>query len=77
MKKHITISIVYVKERLNKTIDWNTNELDKATASLKTNKTSDPNNMINELFKEGVIGNNMKESLNNLSLSIYDLQSLQ
>ena len=39
------------------------NELDNVLKSLKTGKSKDPNNYINELFKEGVIGTDLKLSI--------------
>ena len=37
--------------------------LDEVLKSLKTNKTMDPHGIINELFKEGCIGTDMKDAL--------------
>ena len=37
--------------------------LDEVLKSLKNNKTADPNQMINEIFKEGCIGDYLKEAL--------------
>ena len=37
--------------------------LDEVLKSLKTNKTADPNQMINDIFKEGCIGDDLKVTL--------------
>ena len=37
--------------------------IEKVLKSLKNNKARDPLGLANELFKEGVIGENLKESL--------------
>ena len=42
---------------------WQMNDLDKALKSLKNNKTMDPHGIINEVFKEGCVGSDLKESL--------------
>ena len=42
---------------------WTIDELKVALKSLKNNKTMDPNGMINELFKEGVIGEDLETAL--------------
>ena len=42
---------------------WNMKNLDDAIKSLKKDKARDPNGWINELFKEGVAGNNLKVSM--------------
>ena len=42
---------------------WNMNDLEKAIKALKDNKSRDPNGWINELFKDGVAGYNLKLSL--------------
>ena len=38
-------------------------QLNEVLKSLKNNKTSDPHSMINEVFKEGCIGSDLKEAL--------------
>ena len=45
---------------------WTIDDLEKATKSLKNNQSRDPNNMINELFKPKVAGNDLKDALVNL-----------
>ena len=47
----------------NKSEDWNIEQLRKALRSLKSNKTIDPNNMINEIFKKGCIGKDLEKAL--------------
>ena len=49
--------------RINKSPPFNMNELEKVLKSLKTGKSKDFNGYICELFKEGVLGNNLKQSL--------------
>ena len=46
-----------------KTPLWNMKQLNEVLKSLKNNKTSDPHSMINEVFKEGCIGSDLKEAL--------------
>ena len=43
--------------------DWNMSDLDKALANLKNNKSRDAGGYINEIFKDGVIGKDLKKSL--------------
>ena len=42
------------------------NNLDEVLKSLKNNKSMDPLGMVNELFKEGCIGTNLKKALRRL-----------
>ena len=49
--------------RKTKSESWNINQLEKVLSSLKGNKARDPHGMINELFKPGVIGQDLKQSL--------------
>ena len=49
--------------RLNKSPDWEMENLDKVLKRLKKNKTIDPTNLVNELFRPEVIGDDLKESL--------------
>ena len=46
-----------------KSPDWDMDQLDYVLRSLKNNKSMDPNGMINETFKEGCIGSDLKEAL--------------
>ena len=47
----------------NKSEPWKLKELNKVLKSLKNNKTKDPHGMINEIFKPGVIGPDLKNAL--------------
>ena len=49
--------------KLEKTDPWKMNELENVLKKLKKNKSRDPNGLINELFKPGVIGEDLKLSL--------------
>ena len=49
--------------KLTKTKPWNLADLEKVLKSLKNNKCRDPHGIINEIFKPGVIGENLKISL--------------
>ena len=46
-----------------KTPPWTMKKLDYVLKNLKNNKTMDPHGMINEIFKEGCIGLDMKHAL--------------
>ena len=46
-----------------KTPPWTAEELSTVLKSLKNNKCRDPNSMINELFKPGVIGSDLQIAL--------------
>ena len=46
--------------RAKVTNPWSMANLDRALKSLKTNQARDPLGMINELFKPGVIGDQLK-----------------
>ena len=46
-----------------KTEPWNMKQLEKALKSLKKDKARDPNGLVNEIFKEGVAGTDLKLSL--------------
>ena len=48
---------------MKKTSPWQLSDLTKALKSLKNNKTSDPNGMINKIFKAGVGGSDLQEAL--------------
>jgi hypothetical protein len=45
------------------TPDWKMDQLDKVLIKLKNNKTMDPNGMVNEVFKTGCIGSDLKKAL--------------
>ena len=46
--------------KLKKSKDWSEADLDKVLKKLKNNKTRDPHGLINEIFKPGVIGRDLK-----------------
>ena len=46
-----------------KSVPWSKSQLRKALKSLKKNKTSDPNGMINELFMEECAGEDLEDAL--------------
>ena len=46
-----------------KTVPWDIFELREALKTLKNNKTTDPNGMTNELFKEGCLGKDLEKAL--------------
>ena len=50
-----------VKKRKSK--PWSMKDLDVVLKSLKKNKSRDPHGLINELFKPGIIGSDLKDSL--------------
>ena len=47
----------------NPSKDWNMGDLEKALADLKNNKSRDFEGLLNEIFKENVIGTDLKNSL--------------
>ena len=49
--------------KLRKSKPWTERDLDLVLKSLKKNKSCDPHGLTNELFKPGVIGSDLKESL--------------
>ena len=49
--------------KLRKTEPWNLDDLDEVLKSLKNNKSMDPKGMVSEIFKDGYIGNDLKEAL--------------
>ena len=51
------------KAKEKKTPPWKMKDLEEVLKSLKTGKCRDPEGMVREIFKEEVIGNDMKESL--------------
>ena len=56
-KKHFGL----LKEKISK--PWSLNDLEKVAKTLKNNQTRDPNGMLNELFKENVMGQDMKSAV--------------
>ena len=47
----------------NKSQPWTMGDLEKALKGLKSDKARDPNGLVNELFKEGIAGRDLKLSL--------------
>ena len=47
----------------NKSKLWDMSDIDKALKDLKSNRSRDPEGLINEIFKQDVIGEDLKESL--------------
>ena len=47
----------------NKSTPWTMKDLEKALKKLKSGKCRDPEGLVREIFKEEVIGDNLKESL--------------
>ena len=54
--------------KMCKSEPWLNKDLDKVLAALKNNKSRDPHGLINELFKPGTIGSDLKNSL----LTLYN-----
>ena len=62
LKSEIWLSrLQNLKEKNNP--NWNMDHLDKVLIKLKNNKTMDPNGMVNEIFKAGCIGSDLKKAL--------------
>ena len=49
--------------RLKKSPDWTIDDLNKVLKALKNNKSRDPHGFINDIFKPGVIGNNLRNGI--------------
>ena len=64
----------YLKEK--RTAPWNMNDLEFVLKGLKNNKCIDPVGMINEIFKNGCIGQDLKEALLMLFNGIKDIQDI-
>ena len=62
MKKKIFAMKMKLASR-KKLPDWSISDLDKALAKLKTNKSRDFEGYSNEIFKNNIIGTNLKMSL--------------
>jgi hypothetical protein len=60
---------------------WEVSDLDKVLKKLKNNKTRDPQGLINEIFKPGVIGMDLKLAIlnlfNGIKVELYFPQFLQ
>ena len=62
IKKENAKRIINIARKV-KTPPWTAEELSTVLKSLKNNKCRDPNSMINELFKPGVIGSDLQIAL--------------
>ena len=49
--------------KLRKSPKWNKKELETVLKKLKKNKSRDPHGMVNDIFKTGVIGKDLQDSL--------------
>ena len=49
--------------KLRKSSKWNKKDLETVLKKLKNNKSRDPHGMVNEIFKPGVIGKDLQDSL--------------
>ena len=49
--------------KMKQSVPWSLADLEKATKSLKNNQSRDPNSMINELFKAGIAGGDLKTAV--------------
>ena len=49
--------------KMRKSSKWEMKDLRKVLKSLKSNKSRDPTGLINEVFKPGVIGEDLEQSL--------------
>ena len=49
--------------KANHSSEWTMAQLDTALSNLKNNKSRDPNGYVNETFKDGIIGEDLKMSL--------------
>ena len=56
----------------NKSKPWKMIHLDTALKSLKNNKSRDPNGWVNEIFKDGALGYNLKLSLLHMLNKVKD-----
>ena len=62
LKEELWISRMEELRKL-KSVPWSKSQLRKALKSLRKNKTSDPNGMINELFMEDCAGEDLEDAL--------------
>ena len=61
--KETLFSLRLKLSKLTKSKPWSESQLDNVLKNLKKNKSRDPHGLINDLFKPGVIGSNLKDSL--------------
>ena len=62
-RKKLIFKLKQKLSQLSKTQDWTMKDLEKALSDLKNNKSRDFEGLINEIFKNEVIGDNLKQSL--------------
>ena len=62
--------------KLNKSKDWDLKSLRKVLSKLKTNKARDPHGLVNDLFKPGVCGSDLENSLLTMFNKIKNLWNL-
>ena len=75
LKTELWMSRLGYMEKI-KTKPWDYEKLDAVLCSLKNNKSMDPNGMVNEVFKAGCIGTDLKEALLCLMNGIKEEQFL-
>ena len=67
--------------RKKTTNPWTIDNIDKAIKSLKNNQSRDPLGMINELFKSGIMGTELKSStlclMNNVKAQLFVPRNMQ
>ena len=51
---------------------WNTNEVESILKTLKNNRCRDPQGYINEIFKDGIAGDDLKKSIKHILNRIKD-----
>ena len=49
--------------KYNKTDPWSMDDLDAVLKSLKMQKSRDPNDLANEIFKPDVVGDDLKQAI--------------
>ena len=63
IRRKIIFDLKYELSQNNKSQLWTIKDLEKALKDLKRNKSRDSEGLVNEIFKNDVIGSNLKESL--------------
>ena len=58
--------------KLKKSQDWSISDLDKVLKRMKNNKSRDPHGFINEIFKPGVGGSNLRLGILHLANGVKD-----
>ena len=62
LKEENSLRVIALARQV-KTPNWSQDELSKVLKKLKSGKCRDPGGLINEIFKPGVIGSDLQESL--------------